>query len=273
MVGASGAFLLQQRAWSCLRDPRQHRDFRHDRIRRPLLESDPRRRNQLADLLFHASAFQRDRGLLGRASCLNAIPILNIGNLLMTIDPLSIFFWTAAMFTFWLALERSPNFSWFWPVTGLLVGIGFLCKYTNAFELVSIVLVLALVPRLRREFKRPGFLLSPRRLRTLHAAADHLESEHDLDHADASSFAGKPGSLHRRSSARVARVSRRPFLLFLAAALFWDCVWATIANWRRAHQQFKVLYLFGSGCRFSRFIFSMSINKQAAPNWDVARVR
>src|SRR6266513_6089325 len=29
---------------------------------------------------------------------LNAVPIFNIGNLLMTIDPLSIFFWTAAMF-------------------------------------------------------------------------------------------------------------------------------------------------------------------------------
>src|SRR5204863_5419351 len=50
---------------------------------------------------------------------LNAIPLFNIGNLVMTIDPLSIFFWVAAMFTFWLALERSPNPSWFWPVTGL----------------------------------------------------------------------------------------------------------------------------------------------------------
>jgi len=87
---------------------------------------------------------------------LNAIPLFNIGNLLMTIDPLSIFFWMAAMYAFWLALEKSPNFSWFWPLTGLLVGLGFLCKYTNAFELLSIVLVLALVPRLRREFKRPG---------------------------------------------------------------------------------------------------------------------
>jgi len=28
------------------------------------------------------------------------------------------------MFTFWLALEQSPNFSWYWLVTGLLVGLG-----------------------------------------------------------------------------------------------------------------------------------------------------
>src|SRR6267378_3769554 len=37
---------------------------------------------------------------------LNAIPIFNIGAILMTIDPLSIFFWLAAMFAFWIALEK-----------------------------------------------------------------------------------------------------------------------------------------------------------------------
>src|SRR5882757_10544510 len=90
---------------------------------------------------------------------LNAVPLFNVGNLVMTIDPLSIFFWVAAMFTFWLALERTPSSAWLWIVTGLLIGIGFLCKYTNAFELISIVLVLALVPRHRREFKRRGLYL------------------------------------------------------------------------------------------------------------------
>src|SRR5207249_10809207 len=90
---------------------------------------------------------------------LNATPIFNIGAVLMTIDALSIFFWMAAMFTFWLAVEKSPSFSWYWPVTGLLIGLGFLCKYTNAFELISVLAVLALVPRLRRGFRRPGVYL------------------------------------------------------------------------------------------------------------------
>src|SRR3954453_14980309 len=90
---------------------------------------------------------------------LNATPIFNIGAIVMTIDALSIFFWMAAMFTFWLAVEKRPGFSWYWAVTGLLIGLGFLCKYTNAFELVSVLLVLALVPRLRREFKRSGVYL------------------------------------------------------------------------------------------------------------------
>ena len=88
---------------------------------------------------------------------LNVTPIFNIGSFVMTIDPLSIFFWTAAMFTSWLALERSPEFSWYWPATGALIGLGFLCKYTNAMQLLSIVLVLALVPRFRREFRAAGF--------------------------------------------------------------------------------------------------------------------
>src|SRR4029450_9529378 len=83
---------------------------------------------------------------------LNATPIFNVGAFVMTIDSLSIFFWLAAMFSFWLALEKSPQFSWHWPLSGLLVGLGFLSKYTNALELVSIVLVLALAPRFRHEF-------------------------------------------------------------------------------------------------------------------------
>src|SRR4030088_52623 len=40
---------------------------------------------------------------------LNVTPIFNIGAFVMTIDALSIFFWLAAMFTFWLALEKSPQ--------------------------------------------------------------------------------------------------------------------------------------------------------------------
>ena len=67
---------------------------------------------------------------------LNATPIFNVGAVVMTIDALSIFFWMAAMFTFWLALENPERFrgSWYWLLTGLLIGLGFLCKYTNAFE-------------------------------------------------------------------------------------------------------------------------------------------
>ncbi|MEK0446771.1 MAG: hypothetical protein RLZZ399_2092 [Verrucomicrobiota bacterium] len=98
---------------------------------------------------------------------LNLLPILHVGSVLMTIDPLSIFFWMAAIYTLWLALERhshadpepesDPGWSFWWPTTGALIGLGFLCKWTNAIQIVSILLLLCSCPRLRRHFRKPGF--------------------------------------------------------------------------------------------------------------------
>jgi hypothetical protein len=87
---------------------------------------------------------------------MNLIPIFQAGALVMTIDPLSIFFWMAALATFWRAVEKSPAFSFWWPLTGALIGCGFLAKYTNAMQLLSIVLFLALTRRFRREFCGAG---------------------------------------------------------------------------------------------------------------------
>src|SRR6266436_4091604 len=84
----------------------------------------------------------------------NVTPIFNVGAFVMTTDALSIFFWLSAMFAFWLAIEKSPRFSFYWPLTGLLIGLGFLSKWINAFEIVCVLLVLAFAPRLRQEFKR-----------------------------------------------------------------------------------------------------------------------
>ncbi|MEP6686275.1 MAG: glycosyltransferase family 39 protein [Verrucomicrobiota bacterium] len=198
---------------------------------------------------------------------LNATPIFNIGSFVMTIDPLSIFFWTAAMFTFWRALEMSPEFSWFWPATGLLIGFGFLCKYTNALELTSIVLVLLLMPRLRREFKRPGLysLLGSFAICTVppiiwnqqHAWITllHLRGRGGLENAPGF----HPVELFSFLLEHFATYSP---LLFLALA------WAVIASWRRVRQQFKTLYLFWFGLPVFAFYFLLSCNKAAAPNWD-----
>ena len=198
---------------------------------------------------------------------LNVTPIFNIGAFVMTIDALSIFFWLAAMITFWFAVEKSPNLSWYWPVTGLLVGLGLLSKYTNALELVSIALVLALAPRLRQEFKRPGLyvLLGIFAVCTVpsivwnqqHAwiTLVHLRSRGSLEHglgfypAEVLSFLGQHFLVYS------------PFL-FLALA------WGVIASWRRVNQHFKVLFLMWFGLPVFLFYLLLSLNKAAAPNWD-----
>ena len=211
--------------------------------------------------LFSASA------ALWAVIALNVTPIFNIGAFLMTIDALSIFFWLAAMFTFWLAVEKSPRFSWHWPLTGLLIGLGFLSKYTNAFELVSILLVLALAPRLRQEFARPGLysLLGMFSLCTVppivwnaqHAwiTLVHLRSRGGVEEG----FGFHPGELLAFLIQHFLAYS--PFL-FLALA------WGVIGSWRRVNQQFKVLFLMWFGLPVFAFYLLLSINKTAAPNWD-----
>jgi len=198
---------------------------------------------------------------------LNVTPIFNIGAFLMTIDALSVFFWLATMFTFWLALEKSPRFSWYWPFTGLLIGLGFLSKYTNAFELASIVLVLALAPRLRQEFKRPGLYslialfavctVPPIVWNAQHAwiTLVHLRSRGNLEHG----FGFHPVEVLSFLGQHFLAYS--PFL-FLALA------WGVIASWRRANQQFKVLFLMWFGLPVFLFYLLLSVNKSAAPNWD-----
>ncbi len=202
-------------------------------------------------------------GVLG----LNATPIFNIGAVLMTIDALSIFFWMAAMFTFWLAVEKSPRLSWYWPLTGLLIGLGFLCKYTNAFEVLSVLIVLALVPRLRGEFKRPGvylligmFLLCtipPIVWNAQHAwiTLAHLRSRGNLERG----FGFHP--------AEVLSFLGQHFIVY-SPLLFLALAWGVIASWRRINQQLKVLFLMWFGLPVFVFYLLLSINKSAAPNWD-----
>ena len=197
---------------------------------------------------------------------LNATPIFNIGAVLMTIDPLSVFFWIAAMSTFWLAVEM-PERSWYWALTGLLIGLGFLCKYTNAFEVLSVLIVLALVPRLRREFKRPSvymligmFLLCtipPIVWNAKHAwiTLAHLRSRGNLERG----FGFHP--------AEVLSFLGQHFIVY-SPLLFFALAWGVIASWRRINQQFKVLFLMWFGLPVFVFYLLLSTNKSAAPNWD-----
>ena len=63
------------------------------------------------------------------------VPLFAVGASLMTIDTVYIFFWSWAAVIFWRAKDSSDIT--FWVLTGVLVGLGLLSKYTAAFEIVS----------------------------------------------------------------------------------------------------------------------------------------
>jgi hypothetical protein len=197
---------------------------------------------------------------------INCTPIFNAGSLVMTIDPLSIFFWTAALYTCWLALEKSPAFSLWWPLTGALIGCGFLAKYTNAMQLLSILLLLAATPRHCRELRSAGFLsmlgvfavfLTPVVIWNMQhdwITVRHLTERGGLK--DAPSF--HPGE----------------FLEFLglhfivySPLIFGAMLWALPWSWKKARVHFKPRFLLAFTLPLFVLYFVLALKQSGEPNW------
>ena len=87
----------------------------------------------------------------------NVVPIYALGAVVMTIDPLSAFFWIWAANLFSSAIQKGRLLDWL--LTGFAVGCGFLAKYLNALELVAFVAFLLLVPSRRQLLLKPHFWL------------------------------------------------------------------------------------------------------------------
>ncbi len=79
-------------------------------------------------------------------------PLFAVGATLMTIDTVYIFFWTVAALTFWKAKDQD-RIGW-WVLTGALVGLSMLSKYTGAIELVSFGLFCVWDTKSRRHFRQ-----------------------------------------------------------------------------------------------------------------------
>ncbi|MBU6399608.1 MAG: glycosyltransferase family 39 protein [Verrucomicrobia bacterium] len=83
-----------------------------------------------------------------------ATPLLAVGATLMTIDSLSVLFWTAAMISGWHAVRTERLRAWLW--TGLWLALGFLSKYTELIQLLGWVVFFACARPARRQLRRPG---------------------------------------------------------------------------------------------------------------------
>jgi 4-amino-4-deoxy-L-arabinose transferase-like glycosyltransferase/membrane-associated phospholipid phosphatase len=100
-----------------------------------------------------------------------ATPLLSVGALLMTVDCLSVLFWTLAMLSGWQAVRSAEHCSAGgasvlkaeqcsalrpWLLTGLWLALGFLSKNTNAFQLACFALFFALWKPARAQLRTAG---------------------------------------------------------------------------------------------------------------------
>lgn len=99
--------------------------------------------------------FQRERLPFAVVLLALTVPVVSAGGLLMTIDSPFTCLWAWALVTGYCAMVQGRR--WAWPVTGLLIGLGILAKYTMALWLFSAGLFLLFTPESRRLLFCPGF--------------------------------------------------------------------------------------------------------------------
>jgi membrane-associated phospholipid phosphatase len=196
---------------------------------------------------------------------ITATPLLSAGGVLMTIDPLSVLFWTAAMLAGWRAVQpNAPIREWLW--VGLWMGLGFLSKYTELFQLLCWALFFVLWPPARKHLCRPGPYLALLvnvlgALPVLIWNAQHqwITVSHVAEDAGVHS-AWKP-TLKYLGEFLGGEAGLLNPIFFGAAA------WAAIAFWRRGRHNPRLVYFFSMGVPVFLAYLVHSFRSRVQLNW------
>lgn len=199
-----------------------------------------------------------------------ATPLLCAGSVLMTIDPPLVLCWMWATIAGWRAVQPDGKIR-DWLTVGLAIGLGFLCKYTAALQLVCWVILFALMPAARSHLRKPGpwLALGTFVFCTLPViiwnsqhhwiTLTHVAANAQLDqewHPTLKYFFEFPGAQAG----------------FLNPVFFVAMLWASFAFWKRRAE--KPLWLFlacmGAPLFYGYWLYSFHSRVQA--NWPVAAV-
>lgn len=192
---------------------------------------------------------------------LTATPLLSVGAVLMTVDPLSVFFWTAAMVCGWRAAgENGSTRQWVW--VGLWMGLGFLAKYTNLFQWLCWCLFFMLWKPARRHLRRPGPYLATGIMLMCTVPVVAWNWQHNwitLKHVAAD------GRLGVAWEPRVGEFLGSEIGL-LNPIFFGFVIAAAVACWSRRREGLPV-FLFCMGVPLFLFYFLFSFHSRVYPNW------
>jgi len=198
----------------------------------------------------------------------SATPLLALGSVIMTIDPLLVLFWTAAMFAGWRAMKpEGKTIDWLW--TGVWLGLGFLSKYTEGFQLICWIIFFILWKPARAHLRRPGPYLALLINLLFTAPVVIWNQQHHwvtISHVATNASANKPWHASWSHLADFGTfMGVEAFLLnpifFIATA------WAAIAFWRRGRHDPRLVYLFCMGTPVFLGHMLYSFHSSIKPNW------
>jgi membrane-associated phospholipid phosphatase len=194
-----------------------------------------------------------------------ATPLLSTGAVLMTVDVPSVLFWTAAMLAGWRAVQESGSTrDWLW--VGLWMGLGFLSKYTELFQLLCWAVFFALWAPARKHLRRPGpwLALAVNFVCALPVVVWNAQRHWPtLRHLAENAGADKPWE----PTLRYLNEFLGSELGLLNPIFFVATIWAGIAMWRSYRRHPLLVYLFSMGAPLFLSYLLHSFRSNVLPNW------
>ncbi|HEX5397979.1 MAG TPA: glycosyltransferase family 39 protein [Verrucomicrobiae bacterium] len=200
----------------------------------------------------------------------NATPLLMVGSNLMTIDPLSVLFWTLAMLAGWRAIQPDGT-TRHWAWVGVWMGLGFLSKYTALFQWLCWAVFFALWRPSRLHLRRPGPYLAF--LVNLVLALPVLVWNSKHHWVTVTHVGGRADFAH------ISHFTTRYLTDFIASefallnpVFFAGMVWAGVAFWRTKPRDLRLVYFFSMGVPLVFAYTLQSLHARVLPNWIVPAV-
>ena len=202
------------------------------------------------------------------ALIVSTTPLLALGSVIMTIDPLLVLFWTAAMISGWKAVKpEGKTVDWLW--TGLWFGLGFLSKYMEAAQLACFIIFFILWKPARVHLRKPGPYLALLINILFTAPVIIWNQQHDwvtISHVASNAGTNKPwvpSWSHVGDFGTFMVVET----LLLNPIFFIAAIWASIAFWRRGRHDPRMVFLFSMGAPLFLGIMLWSFHSSIKPNW------
>jgi 4-amino-4-deoxy-L-arabinose transferase-like glycosyltransferase len=199
-----------------------------------------------------------------------ATPMLLAGSVLMTIDPLSALFWTAAMVVGWRAVQpQGTTAQWLW--TGLWMGLGFLSKYTALLQIGCWAIFFLLWKPARVHLRRAGPWLALVLFAICTLPVVIWNAEHDWITL-----------YHLSTNARLEKAWRLTadymgdFFLteagLLNPVLFLACLWATVKTWAGERKNPLLVFFFSMGTPLFLGYWLLTLRTRVQANWIACAV-